>query len=127
MREAERAIIALAGLRYFRTQITRTTAAFASLEVPFAATAFAFRKSRTASGETITACDAGATVAGPAIIAGFNSVTPANLPSPSTAGPPENPTAGGGDSAASPPPTDANAALTLDTARSEERRVGKEC
>ena len=83
---------------YLRTQITRTMAAFASVDVPFAVTAFAFRKSRTVSAETITACDAGTDVAGPATIAGFNSATPANLPSPSMAGLPEKPTAGGGDS-----------------------------
>ena len=58
---------------YFRTQITRTTAAFASVDVPFAVTAFAFRKSRTVSADTITACDAGTDVAGPATLPGFNS------------------------------------------------------
>src|SRR3954469_3033860 len=100
---------------YFRTQMTRTTAAFASDELPFAVTPFAFRKSRTVSAETITACDTGTAVAGPATIAGFNSATPANLPSASIAGPPEKPTAGGGDSAESPPPTAASAPLRLDT------------
>ena len=56
---------------YFRTQITRTTAAFASVALPLAVTLFAFRKSRTLSAETIIACAAGA--AGPATITGFSS------------------------------------------------------
>ncbi len=41
----------------------------------------------------------GPTLARPATSAGFSSAIPANLPSPSIAGLPENPTAGGGDSA----------------------------
>src|SRR5579859_6164897 len=42
------------GAYYFRTQITRTTAALASVEVPAAAISCAFRKSRTVSPVTST-------------------------------------------------------------------------
>ena len=104
--------------RYFRTQITRTTDAFASDDPPAALTPLALRKSRTVSDVTSTACAAGAPFAGPATCTGFNSATPANLPSPSSAAAPEKPIAGAGVSATSlPPPSWATDALTLLTAR----------
>src|SRR5262249_34024048 len=66
---------------YFLTQITRTAAALASVELPNVVTSLAFRKSRTASPVTSTAWVAGAVLAD-AVVAtttGFNSASPANL------------------------------------------------
>src|SRR5579859_2260061 len=107
------------GAYYFRTQITRTTAALASVEVPAAAISCAFRKSRTVSPVTSTDWLAGAAfvVVAVATTTGLSSATPVNLPASSSAGAPENPTAGGGDSARSPPvPTNVTCALALETA-----------
>src|SRR6478736_5398319 len=102
---------------YFLTQITRTTDAFASGDPPLTLTPFALRKSRTVFDVTSTACAPGAALAGPATSTGFNSATPANLPSPSSAAAPEKPSAGGGESATSLlPPSCATEALTLLTA-----------
>ena len=50
---------------YFRTQITRTTDAFASADPPDALTPLALRKSRTVSAVTSTACAAGTPFGGP--------------------------------------------------------------
>src|SRR6516164_2254893 len=102
---------------YFRTQITRTTAALASVEAPSASIPFVLRNSRTASDGTSTACAAGAPLEGreAATDTGFNSASPANLPLSSSAAAPENPIIGGGDNVRSPPPlislTDALTAL----------------
>ena len=90
--------------RYFLTQITRTTDAFASDDPPAALTPLALRNSRTVSADTSTACAAGVALAGPATTAGFNSAIPANLPSASNAAAPEKPSAGAGESGSSPPP-----------------------
>src|SRR6202166_5463299 len=110
---------------YFRTQITRTTAAFASADPAEAVTPLPLRNSRTVSPGTSTACAAGVAVAGPATIADFNSAMPANLPSPSSAAAPEKPSAGGGDNATSPPPPICDAlALTLLTAAGAPRLCG---
>ena len=79
--------------RYFRTQITRTTAAFTSNDPPDAFTPCALRNSRTVPADTRTACAAGAAFAGPATRTGFNNAIPANLPSPSSAAAPEKPSA----------------------------------
>src|ERR1700687_4440497 len=99
---------------YFLTQITRTTDAFASDDPPAALTPLAPRNSRTTSAGTSAACAAGAAFGGPATTTGLSSAMPANLPSPSGRPPPENPPAGAGDSARSPPlPTCATDALTL--------------
>src|SRR5580698_4485017 len=101
---------------HFLTQITRTTDAFASADSPAALTPLALRNSCTASAGTSTACAAGVAFGGPATMTGFNSATPAKVPSLSSAAAPEKPTAGGGDSARSPPPpicaTDALMLLT---------------
>jgi gamma-glutamyltranspeptidase/glutathione hydrolase len=106
--------LADADAAYFRTQITRTTAALASDDAPAALTPLAFKNSRTISAGTSTACAAGVEFGGPATTAGFNSAMPANLSSPSSAAPPEKPMAGAGDSARSlPPPTCVTDALTL--------------
>ena len=51
---------------YFLTQITRTTDAFASVDPLATFTLLAFRKSRTVSDVTSTACAAGTPFAGPA-------------------------------------------------------------
>ena len=79
---------------YLRTQITRTMAAFASADVPFAVTEFGLQEiAHRLPRETITACDAGTDVAGPATIGRLQTAQcPANLPSPSMAGLPEKPT-----------------------------------
>ena len=86
--------------RYFRTQITLTTDAFASDDPPACATPLAFKNSRTTSADTSTAC---AAAAGPATITGFSSATPANTPSASNAAAPEKPRPGAGVSAVSLP------------------------
>src|ERR1700730_18526659 len=102
---------------YFLTQITRTTAAFASGDPPAASTPLALRNSRTVSAGTSAACAAGAAFGGPATTSGFNSAMPANLPSPSSAAAPEKPSPGAGDNARSLLlPIDATDALTLLTA-----------
>src|SRR6185437_11713162 len=90
---------------YFRTQITRTTAAFASDEVPFAVTSFALRNSRTVSDATSTDWLVGAAfvAVAAATTTGFSSARPANLPLSSSAGAPEKPSPGAGDIARSPP------------------------
>src|ERR1700737_4807818 len=99
---------------YFLTQITRTTAAFASDDPPAASTPLALRNSRTVSAGTSAACAAGAAFGGPATTTGFNSAMPANLPSLSSAAAPEKPSAGAGDSARSLPlPTCVIDALTV--------------
>src|ERR1700744_4805496 len=99
---------------YFRTQITRTTDAFASVDVPVAFTPLALRKSRTVSADTSAAWAAGAAFAGPATTSDFSSAMPANLPSASSAAEPEKPSPGAGDSARSLPlPTGVTDALTL--------------
>src|SRR4051794_18384689 len=65
--------------RYFRTQITRTTDAFASAEAPFAAlTPLVFRKARTMSALTKEACVDAAVMVGPATISGLSNAIPAN-------------------------------------------------
>src|ERR1700684_1679452 len=76
--------------RYLRTQITRTTAAFASIDPPAALTPLALRNSRTASAGTSTAWAAGAAFDTPATSADFNNAMPLNLPpsSPPAAGRP---------------------------------------
>src|SRR6185437_6968387 len=81
---------------HFRTQITRTTAALASDEVPSAVTSFALRNSRTVSDATSTDWLAGAAFAAvaAATITGFSKATPANLPLSSSAGAPEKPSPG---------------------------------
>ena len=63
---------AAGGAAYFRTQITRTTDAFASADPPDALTPLAFKNSRTVSAGTSAACAAGAAFGGPATITGFN-------------------------------------------------------
>jgi hypothetical protein len=85
---------------YLRTQITRTTEAFASGDPAELLTPLALRNSRTVPAGTSTACTA---FAGPATTAGFNSATPANLPSLSSAAAPEKPSAGAGVSTRSLP------------------------
>ena len=65
--------------RYFRTQITRTTAAFASDDPPDAFTPCALRNSRTVPADTRAACAAGAAFAGPATSTGFNNAMPGKL------------------------------------------------
>ena len=102
--------------RHFLTQITRTTAAFASAEVPFAVTPFAFKNSRTVSAVTSTPCAAGAALVAAAVAttAVLSSATPANFPLSSSAAAPEKPKPGGGDSARSPlVPTGVTAAFQL--------------
>ncbi len=102
---------------YFRTQITRTTDAFASADPPDAFTPLALRKSRTVSADTSVACAAGAAFGGPATTSGFSSAMPANFPSASSAAAPEKPSPGAGDSAGSPPlPIGVTNALMLLTA-----------
>ncbi len=88
---------------YFRTQITRTTDALASDDPSGPLTPLALRNFCTVSAGTSAACAAVAAFGGPATITGFNSATPANLPSLSCAAAPEKPTAGAGDSAKSLP------------------------
>src|ERR1700748_3036073 len=57
---------------YFRTQITRTTDALASVDVPLVFTPLAVRKSRTASARSSIPCAAGVAFDGPATTVGFN-------------------------------------------------------
>src|ERR1700728_2087427 len=104
--------------RYLRTQITRTTAAFASIDPPAALTPLALRNSRTVSAGTSTAWAAGAAFDTPATSADFNNAMPLNLPPSSRAAAPEKPIAGAGDNARSlPPATGVIAALTVGAAR----------
>src|ERR1700722_11357180 len=86
---------------YFLTQITRTTAAFASDEPPAASTPLALRNSRTVSAGTSAACAADAALAGPPTMTGFNRATPAHFPSVSHAAAPgkKKPPARGGPEA----------------------------
>src|SRR5262245_18599018 len=97
------------GKAYFRTQITRTTEALASADVPVALTPFAFRKSLMASAGTRAACGVVPSVE-PATSTGFNRERPANLLSASIAAAPEKPSAGAGERSA--PLTDALTLLT---------------
>jgi len=104
--------------RYLRTQITRTTEAFASADPPAVFTPLALRNSRTVSAGTNTAWAAGAVFDTPATSAGFNNAMPVNLPPSSRAAAPEKPTMGAGESARSlPPATGVVAALTAVAAR----------
>jgi len=110
-------MIADAGSCYLRTQITRTTDALASDDPSGPLTPLALRNFCTVSADTSAACAAVAAFGGQATITGFNSATPANLPSLSCTAAPEKPTAGAGDNAKSLPlPTWAREALTLLTA-----------
>src|SRR6266403_459814 len=81
------------GRCYFRTQITRTTAALASNDPSDPLMPLALRNSRTVSAGTSAACAAVAAFGGPATVTCFNNATPANLPSLSSAAAPEKPTA----------------------------------
>src|ERR1700761_5197725 len=83
---------------HFRTQITRTMAAFASEDLPSLLTPLPVRNARTVSAETRIACADGVVLAGPATTDCFNSAMPANLPFASRAAAPEKPDIGGGAS-----------------------------
>ena len=71
-------------MRYFRTQITRTTDVLASDDPSLAFTPLALRNSRTVSAGTSAASVGGATFGGPATMMGFSSAMPANFPSANT-------------------------------------------